>query len=288
MNNIEFSTYTFHGRREYNQDYIAAEQLNENTWVFAVADGMGGANGGELASKVVIKALINHFEDESVNLSETNLKENLGLAVEKAHLAINDEISRDHKLNGMGTTMVCLLVHNNSYVWGSIGDSRIYYFNATDNKQLTTDHSYVQDYMSAKGEKLPQGILDNYSHILTKCIDGGMEKPDLYPVDKNCLQLNEGDGFLLCSDGLLPDRINTNVNLFKNFIMGRKDLDQAAKSLVGYAFEMGSDDNISVILVRVDVKVIKELKLREFNLPVEDSADNRSNLLKRIFNKKNS
>ncbi|MFB6343005.1 PP2C family protein-serine/threonine phosphatase [Saccharicrinis sp. FJH2] len=288
MYNIEFSPYTFHGRREYNQDYLAAEQLNENTWIFAVADGMGGANGGELASYVAINALINHFEDSSIVLNETNLKENLGMAVEKAHGAINDEISRDRNLNGMGTTLVCILIHDNKYVWASIGDSRIYYFNSNEYKQLTTDHSYVQDFMKAKGEKLPKDILDNYSHILTKCIDGGMEKADLFPTDSNCLQLNEGESFLLCSDGLLTDRINTNINLFKNFIMGRKDLDEAAKSLVAYAYEMGSDDNISVVLVRVGVKHIKELKLREFSLPVEDSADNKNNLLKRIFNKKYS
>ncbi|MFB6317195.1 PP2C family protein-serine/threonine phosphatase [Saccharicrinis sp. FJH54] len=288
MYNIEFSTYTFHGRREYNQDFIAAERLNDQTWIFAVADGMGGANGGELASSVAVNALINHFDDKNIILDETNLKDHLDKAIEKAHVAINDEISRDRNLNGMGTTIVCLLVHNNNYVWASIGDSRIYYFNGSENKQLTTDHSYVQDYMNAKGEKLPKGILDNYSHILTKCIDGGMEKPDLFPVGANCLKLNEGEGFLLCSDGLLTDRINTNVNLFKNFIMGRKNLDESAKSLVAYAYEMGSDDNISVVLVRVGVKNIKELKLREFSLPADESAANRNGLLKRIFNKKNS
>lgn len=288
MSKITFSSYTFKGRRGYNQDYLASEQIDDKIWIFAVADGMGGANGGELASYKAIHALIGHISDNRENISSETLKQNLQDAVKQAHEAINNEIEKDSKLAGMGTTLVCILVYEDSYAWTSIGDSRIYYITEEEVKLLTTDHSYVQDYMNTNGKTLPKDVLDNYSHILTRCIDGSMEESDVYPKKEKFQSLQKGDAFLLCSDGLLTDRINTNVNLFKNFVLGEKNLDKAARNLVGYAYEMGSDDNISVVLLRNDFTDIHELKLKEYKLPDEARSDEKSNLIKRIFNKKNS
>lgn len=287
MFNIDFSTYTFQGRRDYNQDYIAAEQINADTWVFVVADGMGGANGGELASYLAVNTLIDYLEQEINSISSETLKEKLETAVIKAHEAISERIEKEPVLSGMGTTLVCLLLYKNKYAWTSIGDSRIYKLDSEDVNLITMDHSYVQDYMNKNGKDLPKDIINNYSHILTRCIDGSMEKPDVYPKEADFEEINKGDSFMLCSDGMLTDRINTNVNLFKNFVLGIKDLNKAAKNLVAYAYEMGSDDNISVVLLRIGVDEIKELKFKEYHLPKGADSGEKQNLLKRIF-KKNS
>lgn len=272
MLNIEFSSFTFKGHRDYNQDRILAKKIGESTFVFAVADGMGGANGGEQASSLVVSHLEEYIgKEKKDNLIKETLKELLYDAIMGAQKLILNNTIEDKTLTGMGTTLSCVLMHENNYVWASIGDSRIYKMNSNTIDQITIDHTYIQEFLNNKSGKLPQSIVNNYSHILTKCIDGKMQEPDIFPSNEPASELQDGETFLLCSDGLITDKINTNSNLLKNVVYGTAELDKAVKNLVGYAYQMGSKDNISLVIVRVGKIKISEENIKEYDFPDDDN-----------------
>jgi serine/threonine protein phosphatase PrpC len=263
------------GKREKNEDSCAAQRIGDETYFLAVADGLGGKDGGKIASKMVISSvsdfLRNTFKD---SISKNDLKGILEEAFVIAQTTIGDYTSTFPELKGMGTTLTILLLHGKKYVWGSIGDSRLYFLHDADIKLITNDHTHTADYLKSGGEELPQVVMERYRNIVTRIVDGGKDKPDIFPLNKESNLLEEGDMFLLCSDGLIVDKSIDMGLIFHQILRKDISISQISKDLIDWALENGSVDNISVVLGKfartIDKQNYEDYKTIK-NVPNNDS-----------------
>lgn len=235
------------GRREYNQDSCTVFSSGELT-LLALADGMGGHNGGEIASQAVIESC-----EEVISKAARNnpVPDNLKAILEELFLqgqeTIRKLVKETPSLAGMGTTLSCVLLLDDCYVWGNIGDSRVYHFNGSRLKQITVDHSFLEEYRQEHGNNIPDFVKAR-SNVITRSISGDGDQPDIFPLDKSYEKIQWDEGFLICSDGLIPEKSEDRTDWMAAIIAGNEKLENAAKQLVKKAYEMGSTDNISVIL----------------------------------------
>lgn len=274
MSHIKFYAETFVGRRDNNQDSVAALELGSNSYFFAVADGMGGVSGGQIASKIVIDTAESILENRVNNdLSILDLKPLLNEVFIESQKKLYARISTEPELAGMGTTMTALLLVDGKYIWGNLGDSRIYRYHNSKIEQISVDHTYIQDYKNENEGEIPQSIIEQYSHYLTKSLDGGADKPDIFPTDKDYEELESGELFLLCSDGLITNKVEDKSELLADYLEKTKDLEEAAKQLISDAFHSGSTDNISVVLVEVDSIERKGRLQKKYNYPPREKKE---------------
>ena len=208
----------------------------------AVADGMGGHVGGEIAARLAVEAVGRAYEAHpSV--------EGLIAAVHSANTAIYAQGAREHGLRGMGTTLTAAALIETSrgprVAIVNVGDSRAYLFGPDGLRQLTEDHSLVEE-MVRRGEiSETEAFFHPHRHILTRAlgVDAQLE------VDSWTIAVTEGDRILLCSDGLTnecPD------NEIAEILRARPDPDSAARALVVRALEHGGNDNVTVIIADVE------------------------------------
>ncbi len=246
--------WTYVGRREQNQDSILLLEIDKtrNIYFYAVADGMGGMGGGEVASEIVTRICKNYLEEIFKIHENLKLKEILNEVI----IEIDNEILRtteeDKSLSGMGSTLTCLLIAGKNYVVGNVGDSRTYILDGKNIHQLSVDHSYIEEYKQKYNGQVDEAIQKKYGHIVTKSLSGVHDEPDIFPKEKDSYLLGEGTAFMLCSDGLL---VNKNNNTTGNFIhkvcIGTKNPKEAVEYLIKLAYHSGSTDNISVIFVEI-------------------------------------
>jgi PPM family protein phosphatase len=238
------------GHRQNNQDAIIAEKIGEETYFFSVADGMGGAAGGEIASNKLIEIAIGDVKAKYQNndFDHIDHRQFLKEIVRNCQEGIHRLVEEDPSLTGMGSTLVMLLIHEDQVYWSCIGDSRIYRYLDGDFIQITKDHSYIQEYIEEHGNELPENLISQYGHIVTKIIDGSGDEADIYPKENENVCLNEDDAFILCSDGLVINRLD-NANYLKHIFFQSDHLDDCADRMINYAMNNGSTDNISVILI---------------------------------------
>lgn len=254
INDIRIWSLTFKGDRESNQDSFLKLALKPDVVFLAVADGMGGVEGGERASKLVIecceKIIRDKFSNDDIQQeSVIDLKQILRKIFAEAQRTIKEEVLKKPQLMGMGTTLSCVLIKGDKYVWGNIGDSRIYHYDGSKLKLITKDHTYIQEFIEKNNGQVPQKIVEKYSNFLTRAIDGGNDEADIYPEDKEFLFLKNGELFLLCSDGLIIDKSVDDSSLFESIIFGTKNLEDAAIKLKNMAYDRGSTDNITIVLL---------------------------------------
>lgn len=244
----------------------------ERGLLFAVADGMGGVTGGEFASRLALQSIVEYYYGGPPG----NIPERLRQAVIEANRRIFEEAENHPEYHGMGTTVSLVLVNGDSAYLAQVGDSRVYLWRAGRNplSQLTEDHSIV-------AEQVRNGYLSEeeaQNHSLKNLITRAVGTREAIKVDLFSLKLQVGDSLLICSDGLSNMvRDDEIAAALKN-----KNLQAAARVLVGRALEAGGTDNITVALVRV-TKQPPKMKLDEGATPVPVS--NRSFLarLKRLF-----
>lgn len=264
------------GRRKNNEDAILQLKIAESTWCFAVADGMGGAEGGEIASSEAV-AQLEHTLKAAFLKKETkglNLKKILEEAFQKAQDRIAQLAKEQPQLQGMGTTMTVLLIHDDKYVWGNIGDSRIYRAVKNNIDQITTDHTYIEQYREEHGEEVPENIARRYGNIITRAISGNDDEADLFPANNDYETLVQGTAFLLCSDGLITSKTADSGAGFLPYIMAYKKLDKIAEQLVSKAFTEGSTDNISAVLVAAGKKPVrKNSQIKVYPYPPKADQD---------------
>lgn len=210
--------------------------------LYIVADGMGGAAAGEVASGLFVQAA------EEIFLSGIKRQEHrralIVAAFEEAHSRIKANAQRflDHK--GMGCTAEILTFENNHYFLGHVGDSRTYHFDGKTLRQITTDHTYVQD-------QLDSGILNpeeakhhRLRHVLSRAVGHGKK----IRVDYHSEQIAPGSVFLQCSDGLFGELSDDRII---EILRGRIGLADKAEQLVETAKKAGGRDNITVVLSHV-------------------------------------
>jgi serine/threonine protein phosphatase PrpC len=205
---------------------------------FAVADGMGGAKAGEVASSIATDA----FKGESESAEPAELQ--LGRILRKANQRIYELASADESHRGMGTTLTAAKVHGDEVSLGHVGDSRAYLLRNHKLEQLTKDHSLVAE-LERSGQISPEAAEHHPQRsIITRALG---PEPDV-EVDTYTLAGRPGDVFLLCSDGLTSMVSDQELS---SILRSADDLDGAAGSLVGAANRSGGKDNITVVLFRL-------------------------------------
>ena len=132
--------------REMNQDSYYVSMPSENTGLFIVADGMGGYNGGEIASKLAIQSAKSYIENnfKEIEKDKDSIIQLVASSMEYANMIVYEKSQENAELEGMGTTLEICLIYNNRAFIGHVGDSRIYRIRKEFMRKLTQDHSYVQ------------------------------------------------------------------------------------------------------------------------------------------------
>ena len=185
------------GKREKNEDacYVMPEQN-----VYIVADGVGGSNAGELASRSAVTGVAELLREEPLSAitGENELKESLEKVVEEVNDRVFD-LSKRHPDNfGMATTLIICYIRGNAAYFVNVGDSRAYLWHGGKLYQLTEDHTYVNTLIRMGVLSKTEAAGHQKSNMITKAIGvDGRVGPDFYRVD-----ITDGDVILLCSDGL--------------------------------------------------------------------------------------
>lgn len=226
--------------RSMNQDFIysSTEPIGSLDNLFIVADGMGGHNAGDFASRFVVEHLISYFE---TRYPDKDVHGILKEGIRRVNQELYRQASGDPRLQGTGSTLVLATVKGSVLYVANIGDSRLYLLRE-ELKQVTRDHSYVEE-MVALG-KMRRGSRDymEKKNIITRAVGAGSE----VEVDLFAMKLRPGDTILMCSDGL-----SNMVDEFEmEYIIRSEDgLKQKTESLIEAANRSGGKDNISVILI---------------------------------------
>ncbi len=213
---------------------------NEDSYVcrpplFAIADGMGGARAGEVASALAASAL----EDSGAGGGQAHVVE----LIQEANRRVHERASTDAETSGMGTTITVALVERDATVtMGHVGDSRAYLLRDDRLEQLTDDHSLVAE-LVRRGELSPEAAeVHPQRSVITRALG---TDPDV-DVDSFTVAAQPGDVYLICSDGL-SDMVD-GAKIEEILRVHRADLDGAAKALVQAANRAGGEDNITAIL----------------------------------------
>lgn len=230
-------------RRE-NQDSVYAKQIDDNSALLIVADGMGGHSGGKKASTSAINSIAqNILSGYKKSASQEEIEELLRSSVSFANQSIYDAAFVNSELKGMGTTAVVALVIDNTLYTANVGDSRLYVYTKGELNQITTDHSYVESLVSKGIISKAEAKTHPKKNIITRAV-GSDEIVDI-DIFKN--ELLKNDVVLLCTDGLYGL-----VNEEEIIEVLNGDIENAATMLVDMANKNGGKDNISVITVKIN------------------------------------
>ncbi len=234
-----FSITDIGRRRKVNQDYVFTSEkpIGNLPNLFIVADGMGGHNAGDYASKVTVETI----QQQIQGAQEMNPHILLGDAIKAANVYVRQKAEESSDLEGMGTTVVAATCIGKKLYVANVGDSRLYVINK-EIKQITRDHSLVEE-MVRLGE-LNRADARNHpdKNIITRAVGANETvEPDFFTVE-----LREEDTILMCSDGLTNMVEDEEIRMLLN---GARDIVEKTQELVKAANENGGRDNISVILI---------------------------------------
>lgn len=236
-----FATTDIGRVRKINEDAYYNDP--ENMGLYIVADGMGGHQAGEVASALAVETLSNfllgHLKESSSSL--TDIEDLLRDAIKKTNQTVYDLATSKTSYNGMGTTVVVCIVRNGWVSIGHIGDSRAYVVRKGSLRQLTTDHSLVQELLS-KGRITEAEAADHpRKNILTRALgtDPAVE------ADLMAFQLQEGDVLMLCTDGI-TNHVETSELLH---LLSEHSPERASSELIKLANSRGGFDNMTVLIL---------------------------------------
>ena len=227
--------------REVNQDYVFVSDtpIGKLPNLLVVADGMGGHKAGEFASKYVVEVLKQALADSTVEDPEEMIKE----AITYANHKLIETAEQDTRLKGMGTTLVVATVMEHTLYFANIGDSRLYLL-SDEIKQLSKDHSYVQEMVRLGGIHPEDAKYHPDKNIITRAI-GAKENVQ---IDFFEYRLQEEDMILMCTDGL-SNMVEDEEILC--IVKSSRDVVEAVERLIEKANENGGSDNIGVVLAQI-------------------------------------
>lgn len=229
--------------REINQDYFYISNSLDSIQLYILADGMGGYNGGEIASKLAVQTAKNYIENnfKDIEKDKDSIIQLLGSSMEYANMVVYEKSKESPELQGMGTTLEICLIYNNKVYIGHIGDSRIYRIRKEFIRKLTQDHSYVQKLVKEGTITKEEAAHHPQKNMLMKALGcNAFAEPDV--MVKGFLK---DDILIMCSDGL------TNmVDQETIYKLASKNIEQAPKDLVELANNNGGYDNITVIVIK--------------------------------------
>ena len=228
--------------RAGNEDSFHSK-VDDTGGIFIVADGMGGHAAGEVASEMAVEILRDQLSALR-DLHDRNAADKVMNALRGANLAIYNRTVTETDKQGMGTTASVLIISGRRYLIGQVGDSRIYLLRDGALRQLTKDHSYVQEQVDAGFLTPEQARYHPYSNVITRCVGASDDvEPDTFAGETR-----DGDIFLVASDGLtgmVDDR------RLQQLLTSRAEPQRIVDSLIAEANGRGGLDNITAILVQV-------------------------------------
>ena len=241
--------------RRHNEDAYVIEPP-----LFAIADGMGGAQAGEVASRLATAAL------KEANANGGG-EQRIADLIQEANRRVYDRSSSDPNTSGMGTTITVALVEEDYVSFGHVGDSRAYLIRNAQMEQLTEDHSLVNELLKTGKLSREEAETHPQRSVITRALG---TDPDV-DVDTFSVQAEDGDLFLLCSDGL-TDMVSEE-SILDVVERNRDDIDGALRALVKAANRGGGQDNITVVAFEIaDGVLASDGDTREQALPEEDDT----------------
>lgn len=242
---MKFGFITDRGRRrKKNEDSI---KIISSENFFMLADGVGGNKSGEVASSCALEALEKYVSENS--LDNFNTKEEIFRYfldavnfVNQYILAISDT---DEKYAGMATTLVFAYIKDDTVYVANVGDSRLYIVDDGDLRQVTEDHTYVNDLVKQGVITKEEAATHKKKNFITKAIGVSVYvRPDCF-----CVKANVDSRLLICSDGLYDEVSDAAI---REILISNDDMQQCADELVDQANNNGGNDNISVICIRME------------------------------------
>ena len=231
--------------RTQNQDAYQIAQLDRNSLLCVVCDGMGGAKSGNIASSLAVDVFIQEVRRFwMANSTQEKIDQMLQSAVKLANFTVYDQAQQFEEFDGMGTTLVAALIRGRKCTVVNVGDSRVYLANENGIRQITKDHSLVQ-MMVDRGDLTPE-LAKSYpgKNYITQAVGTeSMVMCDLYHLD-----VAKGDYLLLCSDGL-SNLLDDQEILFE-IVHGVKK-QNCCKRLLDIAKMRGAPDNVTCVLIEI-------------------------------------
>jgi serine/threonine protein phosphatase PrpC len=241
-------------KRRHNEDAYVCEPP-----LFAIADGMGGAQAGEVASRLAAAAL-------KEGGAGTGGEQRIVDLIQEANRRVYDRSNTDPNTHGMGTTMTVALVEDGRVAFGHVGDSRAYLIRDGVMEQVTEDHSLVNELLKS-GKLSPE---EAESHPQRSVITRALGTDPDVDVDTFTIDAENGDLFLLCSDGL-TDMVDEE-QILELVEQNRSDVDAALRALVRAANRGGGEDNITVVAFEITDAAVHDGHTQEQALPPELAA----------------
>lgn len=227
--------------RETNQDALEYGTLNNAAQYAVVCDGMGGANGGNIASKIAVEVIGSRIRDGyHENSSAEHL---LTSAMATANAGVFDRAQREEALSGMGTTVVAVITCEHTAYISHVGDSRLYLYRAGDLSQVTRDHSVVQELIESGQITEEEARSHPRKNYITRAV--GVISEEYGEYDE--VELMAGDRLLLCTDGLTNEVATTKLCDYLDL-----PAEEAVEALIRAALDAGGKDNITVALLDID------------------------------------
>lgn len=224
--------------RSNNEDRFLVMELDDGALLLAVADGMGGRAGGEIAAQLTVDSL------SAFVMQPGDAARQLGRQV----LAANEKVSlkgrSDKNLKDMGCTVTVALLQQDQMFWAQVGDSRLYIFRNNELQQLTTDHNMAQLLVELGEISAADAAKSPFRHILNQCVG----QPDCRP-DIGREKLEPGDIIMLCTDGLHGSTSDAVVALY---LERKGSLARKADNLVQKTLRSGGRDNVTIILAAIE------------------------------------
>ncbi len=242
-------------KREQNEDtYLIVDHNTKDVDIqyygtmYAVADGMGGHTGGEIASKMACQGLLEYYAENELAAQDTSdfyraRLRHLKTIIFNTHEKICKYSEQNSKYANMGTTLSVLVLIKNRALIAHVGDSRIYRLRRNSLEQMTQDHTMAQIFMELGHLSSETGSKHPSRHVLTQAVGQEIEV-----INSRIEKIKKGDIFLLCTDGL-NDKL-TDIEI-KDILLSRSKLKDKCSRLVKKALKMGGKDNVTVIVVQV-------------------------------------
>ena len=231
--------------RQKNEDsYLKLENKNDNYLLLVVADGMGGHNAGEVASKIVVESIKSYLKSKKSNLNSDKMLNYLKESIEWANATVIKASASKKELKGMGSTCTALMILDNKTYVAHVGDSRAYFIRENKINQITRDHTLAEKMFDHGIMTKEEAKTSPHRNILMKAI-GITENLEVETYDP--FNVHAGDVYLVCSDGL-TEHVHEEEILSTTKIY---EPDEACKLLVKIANDRGGKDNITVLIVKV-------------------------------------
>lgn len=256
INSSALSDRGLNERRPLNEDSFLSDA---ERFIFAVADGVGGAEAGEVASQTAIEVLDEAFRHR---IDGSDVEDLMELAIQRANASIHQMAQEHVRFSMMATTIVALHLNGNVATIGHVGDSRLYRLTPDGTlHRETEDHSVVEEEVRA-GRMTPEQAAN---HPSKNVISRALGAEDSVEVDMKTLEVEEGTEFLLCTDGITR---HVSDNELRQLLILNDDLEGTCERLKQICYERGAEDNLTVVLVRAGNRIPTQDRVDEFEATI--------------------